>query len=129
MNEIEQKEIEEMAKVLSTVKRCEALALSECIKKKCEYPHYEGVTCIAEHQAETLFSAGYHNCKDKVVLSKKKYREFLEMKRNVKNSKEYKIGSKETAREIIEMFADRNYITEKDLINAIAQRYGVEIKE
>jgi hypothetical protein len=54
-----QKQIEEMAKVLSTVKRCEALAVSECIKKKCQYPHYGGVTCIAEHQAEYLYNAGY----------------------------------------------------------------------
>lgn len=64
-----QEQIKEMAKVLSTVKRCEALALSECIKKKCEYPHYEGVTCIAEHQAETLYEQGYRKLpKDSVVL-------------------------------------------------------------
>lgn len=54
-----EKQIEEIARVLSTVKRCEALALSECIKKKCEYPHYEGVTCIAEHQAKALYEQGY----------------------------------------------------------------------
>lgn len=38
----------------------------------------------------------------------------------------YEKGCKETAKEIINMFADRNYITEKDLINAIAEKYGVE---
>ena len=68
--------IEEMAKVLSTVKRCDTLALSECIKKKCEYPHYEGVTCIAEHQAETLFNAGYRKIPENaVVLTRERYEE------------------------------------------------------
>lgn len=33
---------------------------------------------------------------------------------------------KETAREIIAMFDDRNFITEQDLIDAIAKRYGVK---
>lgn len=33
---------------------------------------------------------------------------------------------KETAKEIIEMFSDKNYITEQDLINAIAKKYGVK---
>lgn len=58
------KQIEEMAKLLSTVKRCDTLAVSECIKKKCEYPHYSGVTCIAEHQAEALYRAGYRKASD-----------------------------------------------------------------
>ena len=58
------KQIEEMARVLSSVKRCDTLAVSECIKRKCEYPHYEGVTCIAEHQAEKLYTAGYRKAYD-----------------------------------------------------------------
>lgn len=33
---------------------------------------------------------------------------------------------KKTAKEIIEMFDNDNYITEQDLINAIAKKYGVE---
>lgn len=32
-----------------------------------------------------------------------------------------------TATNIITMFADKNYITEKDLINGIAKRYGVKL--
>ena len=58
------KQIEEMAKVLSTVKRCNVLCVSECIKNKCAYPHYEGVTCIAEHQAEALYNAGYRKANE-----------------------------------------------------------------
>ena len=54
-----QKQIEEMGRVLSTVKKCDAFTTSNCIKRKCEYPHYSGVTCIAEHQAEALYNAGY----------------------------------------------------------------------
>ena len=59
-----EKQIEEMAKVLSTVKRCDAFTVSECIKRKCQYPHYEGVTCIAEHQAEKLYNAGYRKASE-----------------------------------------------------------------
>lgn len=33
---------------------------------------------------------------------------------------------KETAKEILKMFYDRNYITEQDLKNAIAERFGLE---
>ena len=59
-----QEQIEEMAKIIIQVKPCEALAISECIKRKCKYPHYSGVTCIAEHQAEALYSAGYRKIGD-----------------------------------------------------------------
>ena len=34
--------------------------------------------------------------------------------------------TKETAKEILKMFYDRNYITEQDLKNAIAERFGLE---
>ncbi len=35
---------------------------------------------------------------------------------------------KATAKEILSMFDDRNYISEKDLKKAIAKRYGVEVE-
>ena len=35
---------------------------------------------------------------------------------------------KDTAKEILAMFNDRNYITENDLKKAIAERYGVEVQ-
>ena len=124
-----QKQIEEMAKVLSTVKRCDALALSECIKKKCEYPHYEGVTCIAEHQAETLFNAGYRTIPEgAVVLTREEYesvkdsvdllREYESVSNSliksnelcrklVEDKKELKWQLKQTRKETAEKFAER----------------------
>jgi hypothetical protein len=36
---------------------------------------------------------------------------------------------KHTAKEIIAMFDDRNYISEMDLKKAIAERYGVGVEE
>jgi hypothetical protein len=39
---------------------------------------------------------------------------------------EIKQAEKETAKEILKMFYDRNYITEQDLKNAIAERFGLE---
>ena len=35
---------------------------------------------------------------------------------------------KDTAKEILAMFDDRNYITENELKKAIAERYGVEVE-
>ena len=35
---------------------------------------------------------------------------------------------KDTAKEILSMFDDRNYISEKDLKKAIAERYGLEVE-
>lgn len=36
---------------------------------------------------------------------------------------------KAIAKEILDMFDDRNYISEKELKNAIKERYGVEVEE
>lgn len=140
-----EKQIEEIAKVLSTVNRCEALALSECIKKKCEYPHYEGVTCIAEHQAETLYEQGYRKLpKDSVVLSKEEY-ELLTNDLDKHDYGEfesgYSQGSKETAEKSIndifkickQRFTDtKGYTCWGDIeieIQQYAEQVGVEIKE
>lgn len=40
-----------------------------------------------------------------------------------------KITEQRIARKIIEMFSDKNYITDQDIINAIAKRYEVEVEE
>lgn len=131
-----EKQIEEMAKVLSTVKRCEALALSECIKKKCEYPHYEGVTCIAEHQAETLYEQGYRKLpKNSVVLSKGEHNKlilcYVNYERLVEQfNQAYNLGSKETAEKFLQLAYDRSL--EKSFIKKVeelAKQFGVEIKE
>lgn len=37
-------------------------------------------------------------------------------------------AKQETAKEILDMFDDRNYISESDLKEAIAERYGVEVE-
>lgn len=42
------------------------------------------------------------------------------------HSLQFKAQSQITAKEILAMFDDRNYITEKELKNAIAERYGVK---
>ncbi|MDY4592596.1 MAG: hypothetical protein SO434_04255 [Eubacteriales bacterium] len=152
-----QEQIEEMAKVLSTVKRCEALALSECIKKKCEYPHYEGVTCIAEHQAETLYEQGYRKLpKDSVVLTREEY-EVLKVKAKEKHWlgtciavwENAKIdASKETAKELLNKFRGLlvdigfTYMFSKDTsmigvtleecvgeLNKMFKQYNVEVEE
>ena len=41
---------------------------------------------------------------------------------------DYKNAVKDTAKVILSMFDDRNYISEKDLKKAIAERYGVEVE-
>lgn len=144
-----QEQIEEMAKVLSTVKRCEALALSECIKKKCEYPHYEGVTCIAEHQAETLYEQGYRKLpKDSVVLKIKEIEDTCNKCHWVTDYKllkyheeaviklceqEVKQARKETAKEIISFIESKDKIGGKysiytKLLQELKEKYG-EVEE
>lgn len=39
-----------------------------------------------------------------------------------------KQDAKDTAKDILSMFDDRNYISEKDLKKAIAERYGLEVE-
>jgi hypothetical protein len=87
-----------------------------------------------DYLAKALIEKGYQKVdKDSVVISKEEYeritKELVTEQRAKKIAQEYfGIVRKETAREIIEMFNDKNYITEKDLIKAIAKRYGVKIK-
>lgn len=47
---------------------------------------------------------------------------------NVMLKKYRKQDAKDTAKEILSMFDDRNYISEKDLKTAIAERYGLGVK-
>ena len=59
MNEIEKKEIEEMARFIDS---CETRNYNECLK-------------VAKYLVEKL---GYRNCKDKVVLTKEEYQNMIE---------------------------------------------------
>ena len=69
---------------------------------------------------------------DSVVLSKEKYREFLEMKRDMINNTQYKRGSKETAekiyREITEL-SENPCNSREEIYEKVFGKYGVEIKE
>ena len=58
--------------------------------------------------------------------------EIEKLKINLANEKKWgkiqaKQAEKETAREILSMFNDKNYITENELKKAIAKRYDVEV--
>lgn len=76
---------------------------------------------------------------DSVVISREKYREFLEMKRDMINNIQYKRGSKETAEKILFKFESVfAYYDNKDMfskkaifecIEEIVKSIGVEIKE
>ena len=68
-----QKEIEEMAKIIATAKNCKALALSECINRDCKIKKEYG--CRSYFQAETLYNAGYGNVKEAL----KKFAERIKM--------------------------------------------------
>ena len=103
-----QKQIEEMAKVLSTVKRCDALAVSECIKKKCEYPHYSGVPCIAEHQAEALYNAGYRKIPENAVV--------------LTNDEFWKLSNKFSKKELDEIVEFHKNKARKETVEKVAER-------
>lgn len=83
---------------------------------------------------------------DSVVISREKYREFLEMKRDMINNIQYKRGSKETAEKIYKLvdskldlyrncviggtLYDRGYqMAISDIKQKIKDIFGVEIKE
>lgn len=77
---------------------------------------------------------------DSVVLTKAKYREFLEMKRDMINNAQYKRGSKETAIDILKEIAtiklDHIDVGEMLLsfkitakIQELAKKFGVEVEE
>ena len=85
--------------------------------------------CEVINLANTLIAQGYRKIPEgSVFVSKERYSMFCELEnKHIKDSEEFRQQArKETAKEIIEMFADKNYITEQDLITAIAKRYGVE---
>lgn len=115
MNEIEQKEIEEIKKILiKPYKR--ARTMQE------DY--------INREQAEALYNAGYRNCKDKVVLSKEEYQNDFSSQFN----KGYEKGSKETAREIFKFVNELDDGTTtwlcllENLKEFITEQYEVEVE-
>ena len=130
-----EKQIEEMGKDV-----CNNINTKMCADGTCP-KHWD---CpYSNTMAEILIEKGYQKVdKDKqVVLTKEEY-DNLKLEIQKAHHKGVRVGfdltkykensieqaRKETAREIIEMFSDKNYITEKDLIKAIAERYGVKIK-
>lgn len=113
-----EKQIEEMAKEIEHAKQG---IWANVITREEDEDYLWHSRRIAEH----LTILGYQKVdKDSVILTKA---ELNQIQANFFDSG-IKYSSKETASEIIEMFSDKNYITEKDLIKAIAKRYGVKIK-
>ena len=105
------KEIEEMVNIA-----CEVVK-DDCIIH-CNYPPCNQCKNIAE----AYYNAGYRKLDDhEIVISKDEYNRL----NDTINMRKIR---KETAREILLMFDDRNYITEKDLKNAIAKKFGVEVE-
>jgi hypothetical protein len=87
--------------------------------------------------ANEFYEQGYRKIpEDSVVLSKAKYREFLEMKRDMINNTQYKRGSKETAKKILNELVGHTFeddgwtwTVSKEDIQWLAEKYKVEIKE
>ena len=78
MNEIEKKEIEEMARVVS-------MNCGECDTCKFLGKATNKIDCIDFFAANELYEQGYRQCKDKVVLSREEYEEMIA---DIKVSKE-----------------------------------------
>lgn len=72
------------------------------------------------------FFADYKKCE--VELSEKEDK-CLDCPYQLKFNEIEKQAVKNTAKEILAMFDDRNYISEKELKNAIKERYGVGVEE
>ena len=125
MNEIEQKEIEEMAKV---IRDADAL---DCLNDNCDncnyqYHHY----CDSVMQATSVYNAGYRNCKDKVVLDKEELDKINEL-----NAKNIKREQEATARDIFNALGfityrkqGKAYIFDVKELRELAKQYGVEVE-
>lgn len=86
----------------------------------------------AQKLSKALYNAGYRKIPDgAVVLTIEEVEEFRRDSAQVRFLKKriQDDARKETAREILDMFDDRNIITWDDLKKQIAQRYGVEVDE
>ena len=134
MNEIEQKEIEEMA-------RCIAFEL--CPKRHAHANWGEKAQCYSDNNfteckqiknvVDKLYNAGYRNCKDKVVLSKEDLKQMVRAKIKCIDNMAI-ITRKETAREILKDWQNcavaGNYYTKalSEHINKLAKQYGMEVE-
>ena len=122
MNEIEKKEIEEMAKDSGG----------------CDYPHRpcekcwckEEQECSAYSYATSFYKRGYRNCKDKVVLSKEELDKINEL-----NAKNIKLEQEATARDIFNALGfityrkqGKAYIFDVKELRELAKEYGVEVE-
>lgn len=109
MNEIENKEIEEMAKeIQKSVDGC------------AEY----WATLIAKH----LIEQGYRNVKNKVVLTEEDLRQMIRARRICVDNMAI-TTRKETAKEILKSFEYCNDQTFYEQWLKLAKEYGVEVKE
>ena len=133
MNEIEQKEIEEMA-IIDCQRVPKGLDCSAC--------QFANVyNCNSYRMATRLYNAGYKNCKDKVVVSKEELNTLIG---NIEKSSEIKAeeldkARKETAREILQELKTKAIengnknpimgarVSERDLCE-FAKEYGVEVE-
>lgn len=61
-----EQQIEEMAKIIQQVKKCDKLCVSQC-DPNCRYTHKD-LTCLAQFQAEALYDAGYRKETAKEIL-------------------------------------------------------------
>lgn len=139
MNEIEQKEIEEMARII---------AFELCPYGKLHAKLYENRARCASNDnfaectkinkvVDKLYNVGYRNCKDKVVLSKEEYIEndrlmkLLEEKRLDELKSIHKIFDEvrqQTAREILKSFEYCNDQTFYEQWLKLAKEYGMEME-
>lgn len=110
MNEIEQKQIEEMAKeIQKSVDGCASY----------------WAKLIAKH----LIEQGYYNCKDKIVLSKEELNTLIN---NIEKSSEIKAEElekvrKETVREILNEWRNTTFSEHFHKIKELAKQNGVEV--
>ena len=115
MNEIENKEIEEMARAMCGLyHEIEGKYLCEEMNLRCRpCKHYE--------RAETLYNAGYRNVKDKVVLSTEDLKQMVRARRKCVDNTAI-TTRKKTAREIFEKIREKL----KDCPEVIEESYDLQ---
>lgn len=118
MNEIEKKEIEEMARVMAKCEKTCDECFAEYEKLFTQSIQDRSKHCQAIEYCTTLYNAGYRNVKDKVVLTEEEYQNDFSNQFN----KGYERGSKETAREIFEKIKEKL----KDCPEVIEESYDLQ---
>jgi hypothetical protein len=158
MNEIEQKEIEEMARVMAECEKTCDECFAEYEKLFTQPIQNRGNHCQAIEYCTKLYNAGYRNCKDEmvcrdkdIVKNLKREIEFWKCRSDQKNqilerfakreSDRLSISRKETAREILTLVKQKSWCYQEDedekpwtysitvtQLKEIAKQYGVEVE-